>query len=80
MTAFGPMAVGKTAEREDMMYFIEELVPCVIKMPYSYERRALGTLHSEKWKQRYACAEREPLEDLMEQLDQQRFRLVSTAE
>ena len=77
MTAFGPIAAGQTAEREDMMYFIEELVPCVIKMPYSYERRALGTIHSEKWEQRYACEDKAPLEELLKQLDRKKYRIVS---
>ena len=60
------------------MFFLEELVPCVVKMPYSYERRALGTLHSEKWEQRYACEEKEPLESLLEQLSGNRkYRIIS---
>ncbi|MEA4934982.1 MAG: hypothetical protein VB071_15570 [Lawsonibacter sp.] len=60
------------------MYFLEEKVPCVVNMPYSYERRALGTLHSERWKQRYACEDKKPLQDLMKQLSGE-YRIVSNA-
>lgn len=59
------------------MYFIEERVNCVIKMPYSYERRALGTLHSERWKQRFACESREPLEKILSQIGERDYRIVS---
>ena len=60
------------------MFFLEELVPCVVKMPYSYERRALGTLHSERWEQRYACESKEPLENLRAQLNGNgKYRIIS---
>jgi len=59
------------------MYFLEELVPYVIKMPYSYERRALGTMHSEKWVQRCVCEEKAPLDELMVKLDDTKYRIIS---
>ncbi len=59
------------------MYFLEELVSYVVKLPYSYERRAQGTIHSEKWVQRCACKEKAPLDDLMEKLDSTKFRIIS---
>lgn len=68
---------GNVSGRKDSMYFIEELVPCVIKVPYSYERRAQGTIHSEKWVQRYACKERAPLDELMAKLDHKTYRLTT---
>ena len=59
------------------MYFIEEKDSRVVKLPYSYERRALGTLHTEIWKQRYACEDREPLANMMKYLDTTKYRLIS---
>ena len=59
------------------MFFLEAQETRTVKMPYSYERRALGTLTREQWKQHYACEDKQPLVDLLKGFRPGKYRISS---
>lgn len=59
------------------MYFLEESRLLPKKMPYSYGRRALGTLFVDQWKQLAYCEERQPLVDAIKELRPGKYRIIS---
>ena len=59
------------------MYFLERQETRSVKMPYSYERRALGTLFVDTWEQHYVCEDKEPLLDLLKELRPGKYRIIS---
>jgi len=59
------------------VFFLEVQETRAVKLPYSYERRALGTLFVDKWKQHYACEDKQPLVDLLKGFRPGKYRIIS---